>query len=363
MLLDTVSDEVSSAKLTELEATIKTQQEQIAKMQAMLTQMLSNSVSEGSVPSGPLVVDSLLATDTIEATEFIGSGEKLSHVVHSEGDESIYGYKRFKDMSTFEKGIHVGSMTNPASIYVDGSLQAQQLYGDGRNLQNVINVDSPQSVIGEKTFLSPINAQQRIKITTEEIGCDQSKVGLIAVNSGRLEVCLAGGWNVPHGSGIGSLRGFVYVKDYSVPNVQAPEQGVTVVISSNHVPPLIRTTVTDSSGAFSVSDLPVGKYDISVSKDEHVPIYSTGNSSVVVNSGAETVVQDVLLSPKPTQGDGTVIINLVDKITGERVDDAVITVGNVSSNTSSNGQYMLNVAVAQSSSDSKPEPLGYSIEK
>jgi hypothetical protein len=171
----------------------------------------------------------------------------------------------------------------------------------------------------------------------------------------------------------GNIRGSVYSNRSGGALTKTPEPGVTVVASSENDPPIIRTTVSDANGQYVFSGLPVGKYAIGMDKDGFNPLTTEEGAStqqsaigkgqvwVYVESGGTVQAPDVTLTEKPAEGDGTVIINLIDKLTGERIDGATITVGTSSTSNSSNGQYALTVAViASTDGSSAPVQQNYS---
>lgn len=171
----------------------------------------------------------------------------------------------------------------------------------------------------------------------------------------------------------GAIRGTVFSNKSGGALTKSPESGVTVVAQAEE-PPIIRTSVTDASGQYVISGLPIGTYKMGYQKDGFVPITVKEGASNVqsalgqttvelyVESGSTITSPDMTLTERPAEGDGTVIINLIDELSGEKVNGATIVLGTASTTNGSNGQYVLTVSVvADPKGGSTPQPLSLSV--
>lgn len=172
----------------------------------------------------------------------------------------------------------------------------------------------------------------------------------------------------------GSIRGEVFSNRAGGSLSKTPEPGVSVVaVMEGGAQELIRTAQSDGNGQYVFSSLPVGKYTLGFLKDGFEPITTEkgtsrtqtaigeGSIRVFVETGATVTAPVVTLTEKAPEGDGTVIIHLVDSKTGERVNGATMTLGTGSTNNSSNGQYVLTVVVKPQSEASAGEQLTLTI--
>ena len=173
----------------------------------------------------------------------------------------------------------------------------------------------------------------------------------------------------------GSIRGTVFSNRAGGSLSKTPEPGVNVVAVFDGSPEIIRTEQSDGNGQYSFSSLPVGKYTLGFLKDGFEPITTEKGTSrtqtaigegtvrVFVETGSTVTAADVTLVEKAPEGDGTVIVNVIDRVTGDRVDGATVTVGTASTNNSSNGQYVLTVSVQAPADGSQTagEPLPLTI--
>ncbi|PCJ21168.1 MAG: hypothetical protein COB02_00865 [Candidatus Cloacimonadota bacterium] len=170
----------------------------------------------------------------------------------------------------------------------------------------------------------------------------------------------------------GAIRGTVFSNRSGGALTKSPETGVTVVAQGD-APPIIRTSVTDASGQYVISGLPIGTYKMGFQKDGFVSINVKDGASNVqsaldkekvelyVESGSTITSPDIVLTERPAEGDGTVIVTLIDGRSGEKVNGATVILGVASTTNGSNGQYVLTVAVkANPDGSSTPQPLSLS---
>jgi len=173
----------------------------------------------------------------------------------------------------------------------------------------------------------------------------------------------------------GTIRGTVFSNQAGGSLTKAPEPGVSVVAVFDGSPETIRTSVSDGNGQYVLPTLAVGKYTLGFQKDGFEPITTEKGTSrtqtaigedtvrVFVETGATVTAPNVTLVSKAPEGDGTVIINLIDRVTGDRINGATVTVGPESTSNASNGQYVLTVAVKAPSGDSQgpSEPMPFTV--
>jgi len=173
----------------------------------------------------------------------------------------------------------------------------------------------------------------------------------------------------------GSIRGNVFSNRAGGSLSKTPEPGVNVVAVFDGSPEIIRTTQSDGNGQYSFSSLPVGKYTLGFLKDGFEPVTTEKGTSrtqtaigedtvrVFVETASTVTAPDVTLIEKAPEGDGTVIVNLIDGVTGDRINNATVTVGTSSTSNSSNGQYVLTVSVKAPTDGSQAagEPLPLTI--
>ena len=137
----------------------------------------------------------------------------------------------------------------------------------------------------------------------------------------------------------GTIRGTVFSNQAGGSLTKAPEPGVSVVAVFDGSPETIRTSVSDGNGQYVLPTLAVGKYTLGFQKDGFEPITTEKGTSrtqtaigedtvrVFVETGATVTTPNVTLVSKAPEGDGTVIINLIDRVTGDRINGATVTVG------------------------------------
>lgn len=170
----------------------------------------------------------------------------------------------------------------------------------------------------------------------------------------------------------GVLRGTVFSNRSGGATTKTPEPGVTVVAQFDGDPKINRTTVTDGNGQYIIPNLPVGRYVIGFQKDGFEPITTEEGASkqqsaigkgqvwIYVENGSTVTAPDVTLVELPAEGDGTVIITLIDQMTGEKIDGATVTVGTASTTNSSNGEYVLTVAI-RATGGALPDSLPFTL--
>ncbi len=158
----------------------------------------------------------------------------------------------------------------------------------------------------------------------------------------------------------GVITGTVFSNRSGGAATKTPEPSVSVVAVYQEEPQVIRNAVSDQNGRYTIPNLIVGKWSLGFSKDGFKTITASeksdettgatsaigeGNIKLYVENGSTSPAPDVTLQQKPPEGDATVIINLVDNSTGERINGATITLGTATTSNSSNGQYVLVVPV------------------
>lgn len=175
------------------------------------------------------------------------------------------------------------------------------------------------------------------------------------------------------GTSNGSIRGQVFTNRSGGALTKTPEAGVSVVAVFDGDPERVRTAVTDGNGQYVITDLPIGKYRVGFNKDGFDPITTEKGSSrtqsaigegptiLYVDTGSTVTAPDITLTQKAPEGDGTVIINLIDEVTGEPVNGATVTVGASATSNGSDGRYVLTVPVKVNESGVPGEQLGASL--
>jgi hypothetical protein len=169
----------------------------------------------------------------------------------------------------------------------------------------------------------------------------------------------------------GVLRGSVYSNRSGGATTKTPEPGVSVVAQFDGDPKINRTTVTDGNGQYVFSSLPVGRYVVGFQKDGFKTITTEEGSSkaqsaigeqvwVYVESGSTVTAADVTLTELPAEGDGTVIITLIDHLTGEKINGATVTAGTSTTTNSSNGEYVLTVSII-ANDGALPDSIPYTL--
>lgn len=156
----------------------------------------------------------------------------------------------------------------------------------------------------------------------------------------------------------GTITGKVYSNFSRGVAGRAPESGVTVVAQRETDPPqVIRTAISDANGEFILSEIPVGAYVIGYAKNGFQTIDTASGATaqrtavgnqvrVFVEPGSVALAADVTLRKMAEVGNSTVVISVMDNITGQPVNDATVTVGTATtSNGGNNGVYTLEVPV------------------
>lgn len=159
------------------------------------------------------------------------------------------------------------------------------------------------------------------------------------------------------GTSNGSIRGQVFTNRSGGALTKTPEAGVSVVAVFDGEPERVRTAVSDGNGQYVIPDLPIGKYRVGFTKDGFEPVTTEKGSSrtqsaigegptiLYVDTGSTITAPDITLKQLAPEGDGQVIVNLIDEVTGEPVNGATVTVGEASTSNGSNGQYVLTVPI------------------
>ena len=141
-----------------------------------------------------------------------------------------------------------------------------------------------------------------------------------------------------------------------------PISGVSVTISRDEKPPIIRSTISDQNGYYVFYNVPVGKYNLEFSKLGFSSIQdfdSNSNDSsgraqkhVYVESGAFVNAPPTVLRSLGAFGETEVEIRLIDQITGESITNASITLGNQATNSANSaGQFNLSLNISPSNRD------------
>lgn len=161
----------------------------------------------------------------------------------------------------------------------------------------------------------------------------------------------------------GTISGLV--RDYK----RHPLAGVTVVAVKQAEPPIIRSTASDENGQYVLNNMPVGSYTLGFDKYGYEPITTEEGDPkqqtaigkqirVYVESGAHVKAPNVSLQYIGIAGDAFVKINLIDAISGEKIDGGTVSIGSATVNFGSAGSYFLSVPV---NTFSDPENNGQAI--
>jgi hypothetical protein len=146
----------------------------------------------------------------------------------------------------------------------------------------------------------------------------------------------------------GTISGVV--RDYK----RQPIAGATAIAVRQTDPPLIRNAVTNENGIFTLNNMPVGAYTLGFDKYGYEPITTEEGDKeqqsaigkqirVYVESGSHVKAPAVTLKYIGVSGDAFVKVNLIDAITGEKIDAANVSVGSSTVNFGSAGTYYLAV--------------------
>lgn len=162
----------------------------------------------------------------------------------------------------------------------------------------------------------------------------------------------------------GAIVGKVFSNLHNLSATRSPEAGVTVVAQRETTvpPPVTRVTTTDANGNFTFSDMPTGNYVIGYAKEGFKTIDTQAGATstrtavgsqvrVVIDSGQTAVAPDVTLVALQQSGDATVIVTVLDRITGKPVLDANVTAGPISQSKNTNGVYSVTVPIVRSGVD------------
>lgn len=156
----------------------------------------------------------------------------------------------------------------------------------------------------------------------------------------------------------GTIVGTVFGNTFGGSATPVGLEGVRVAAVRADNPALIRTTESNAQGEYVFTNMPVGQWDLGFSKRDFnlVPVMPVGGArdtltgmntfSAFVEPGGTARVVDITMARAPSEGDGTVIVTLVDNISGGPVTNATVSVGNATtSNGGTNGVYTLSVPV------------------
>jgi hypothetical protein len=167
----------------------------------------------------------------------------------------------------------------------------------------------------------------------------------------------------------GTVVGRVFSDASSVSSSKSPIGGVTVVLRRlNPNPLVVRRTLSDANGNFVFTGVPVGQYNIGYSKEGFLPIDPDNGATttrtnlvgqdIFVESGQTVQATDVTLETNRQAGSGTLILTILDEVTGDPVTFATVTAGVVvSSNGGNNGVYTLSVPILPNDQTTRNTPL------
>lgn len=160
-----------------------------------------------------------------------------------------------------------------------------------------------------------------------------------------------GGAGVSNGGIVGNIRGIGELGTL-------PIAGAFVTVSRQIDPMIIRSTRSDGNGDFVFSDLPVGPYSMEASANGFIP-RSFGNV-VFVEPGFFSEVGPVTLDATLAIGNSNLVVTVLDAVTGEPIENALVTAGIASTSRGSGGVYSLSVPV--SSQGSAAPAVGLSVQ-
>ena len=193
-----------------------------------------------------------------------------------------------------------------------------------------------------------------------------------------LSVLMMAGCSGAAGVENGSVSGTVYGNSSGGSVSKTPLAGVAVVaVREGQEPEVIRNTTTDSNGQFILSDLPTGPYVIGYSIDGFRTITTEeGNTAdrsavgdqvrVYVEPGKTSAAPQQTLVALAQEGDATLVLTVLDRVTAEPVTHATVLAGSaVTSNGGSNGMYTLSVPVVVLDPDApagtQPSPTSWTV--
>jgi hypothetical protein len=165
----------------------------------------------------------------------------------------------------------------------------------------------------------------------------------------------------------GTIVGRVFSDASTVSSNRAPIAGVTVVIRRTAgIPAIVRRTLSDANGNFVFTGVPTGQYTIGYAKEGFLPVDPLQGASatrtnlvgrdIFVESGQTVRATDTTLETNLQTGSGTLILTVLDGVSGDPVTNATITVGAVTTSAGgNNGVYTLSVPM-QPNDQSTAEP-------
>jgi len=174
----------------------------------------------------------------------------------------------------------------------------------------------------------------------------------------------------------GVITGTVFSNRAGGATTKTPEPNVSVIAVFESEPQVIRTAVSNANGQYRIPNLRIGKWALGYSKDGFETIQATEKTAtsseastaiggtdikVYVETASTIAAPDVTLRNRPPEGDGTVILNLVDERTGEAVNGATVSVGNSTTSNGSNGQYVLVVPIINPTGDAAPQSAALNV--
>lgn len=168
----------------------------------------------------------------------------------------------------------------------------------------------------------------------------------------------------------GTVVGRVFSNASGISQSRTPLANVTVVLRRTAgTLAVIRRGLSDANGQFVFGEVPVGPYTLGYSRQGFIPIDpNQGSSTTVTNLVARdifvepastTIVPDVTLDTNFQTGSSTVVITVLDSITGDPITAGTVSAGVVvTSNGGNNGVYTLNVPIQPGDTSDFTSPLG-----
>ncbi len=133
--------------------------------------------------------------------------------------------------------------------------------------------------------------------------------------------------------------------------------GISVVVEKKENPPVIRSTVTNADGRWHMGGLQVGSWSVSPFANGFAvgttPVLegdSSGSLRAYVESGKHYEVPPIRMQATGKSGDAISTLTLIDTLTGEKIPNATVTIGNHVATEQSEGGYTAVVPVEYSES-------------
>lgn len=133
--------------------------------------------------------------------------------------------------------------------------------------------------------------------------------------------------------------------------------GISVIAEKKEEPPIIRSTVTNADGRWHLGGLQVGSWSVSpfangfaVGSTPVLEGDSPGSVRAYVESGKHYEVPSIRMQATGKSGDAFSTLTLIDHLTGEKIPNATVTIGNQVATEQSQGGYTAVVPVEYSES-------------